>query len=321
MNPKNQRYIFIFTFVLLLIGGFVIVPIARGAGSAEDLPPNFTNEKPEVPPSIEPLVPGNNDSVSPSAPMAPLDISTLTTDFESAEGTPPGFSTGYCAQNGWTAFADSIVEGQISTVNPFVGTQHLSIANDPTNGAGTFVGCFSPDIGVQSIEPNWMEVDVAISGDGGADYHVVPQAPSQGFLSARVNFEYQGNIWILDDQGSGLQFIDTEVAWNIGPYTTLRIEIDPGNNTINYYYGGNLIYSGIVFAGTTIEQVVLFHDNWNAGDVGDFDNLRVYAGTHPTSINLVKMQSLSADTLPFWVLLITLAGIFVPLNLILRRRS
>lgn len=213
------------------------------------------------------IVPG--DRPVPSA--MPMDVTTLTTDFEAAEG----FSPGYCAQNGWTAFTVSNIEGHISTVNPSSGVQHLRVGYDQALGNGTLVGCFSPNIGPQSVEPVWMEVDVAISGDGGADYFVNPQSPTQGYTTARVVFDWLGNIWIGDDPGSGFQMVDTGIAWNIGPYTTLRIEVDPDANTIKYYYGGDLIYTGVVFAGTTIEQVVLYHDNWNLADWGDFDNLVV----------------------------------------------
>ncbi len=305
--------IFVFAAILLFISGFMIVPAASGA-EVFQTPPGK-----DIPVSTTALTPGGENLIS---PMVPMDISMLTTDFEGTEGAPPGFSPGYCEQNGWTAFAASTVQGQISSANPSSGDQHIRIAEDPSLGLGTSVGCFSPDIGAQTIGPTWMEVDVAISDTGGADYHIVPQAPSQGSLTARVNFEFWGNIWILDRIGGNLQFVDTGTAWNVGPYTTLRIEVNPGANTIDYYYGGALIYSSAsgVFAGTTIEQVVLFHDNWNFGDVGDFDNLRVYSGSHPTSIDLVKMQSLSTDAVPFWVLFVPLAGILIPIFLIRRRK-
>ena len=320
MKNRNIKNFLVIAIFLSFVSGFMIVTIARGAEPLQEPQPAVPIKKETSLLSIDALTPGGNGPGSSMAPMSPMDISTITTDFEATEGTPPGFSPGYCAQNGWTAFASSTTVGQISNTNPSVGAQHLNIANDPTLGAGTYIGCFSPDIGPQTVEPTWLEVDIAISGSGGADYLVNPQSISQGLTTARMQFSWLGNILVSDDRGSGFEMVDTGVAWNIGPYTTVRIEADPGANTINYYYGGTLIYTGIVFGGTTMEQVVLLHDNWNFGDVGDFDNLQVYAGTYPTNINLVKMQSHSTNALPFWGLLIVLAGIFVPLALKLRQR-
>ena len=76
-------------------------------------------------------------------------------------------------------------------------------------------------------------MDISITNTGGADYDVVPQAPSQGFLSARVKFNFGGNIFILDDPGPGLQFVDTGVAWTVGQYVNLTIDINPNANTID----------------------------------------------------------------------------------------
>jgi hypothetical protein len=124
---------------------------------------------------------------------------------------------------------------------------------------------------------------VNLSAIGGADYDVVAQAPSQGFLTARVKFNFQGAIYVLDDTGSGLVFIDTGTTWtaDAGTYKELRIEIDGLADPIDYYWGGSLFYSSVagVFAGTSVEQVVFTSDNWqNPGETGDFDDLRVVHG-------------------------------------------
>ena len=72
--------------------------------------------------------------------------------------------------------------------NPAGGLQHLRIGNDPLVGAGTFTGAFSPNLGALPVGPSSVSMDIAISNTGGADYDVIPQAPSQGFLTARVKF-------------------------------------------------------------------------------------------------------------------------------------
>jgi hypothetical protein len=276
--------------------GLVLILLCIGLPAAWAAPP----AKSPQPVSTAALVPPGD----PSQGAVPLDVTTLSTDFEPAEGAPPGFAPGYCAQNGWTAFTASAVEGQISAANPYSGAQHVRVAGDPAVSVGERVGCFSPDIGPQPVQPNSLSVQVAISGQGGADYFVNPQAPSQDFTTARVDFEFRGNIWVLDDPGGGLAMVDTGVAWNVGPYTRLDIVVDPVGNTIRYYYGGTLIYTGVVFAGTTIEQVVLYSDNYHMGDVGDFDTLQ--AQVDPTSIRLADFESPSAAAWPIGVALVAM---------------
>ena len=210
----------------------------------------------------------------------------LTTGFEAVDGFVPGFIGG---QSGWTTFAASLTQGHIDTANPAAGAQHLRISKDPALASGILTGAFSPDQGPLAVGPSSVSVDIAISNTFGADYDVVAQAPSQAMLSARVKFSFVGNIFIVDDLGAGLIFVDTGVAWNVGPYTNLTINIDPVADTIDYFYGGAPIYSSVggVFAGTTIEQVVLFSDNFHlAGESGDFDNFSVVEiDVCPTDVN------------------------------------
>lgn len=313
---KSKIYPLLYIFSTLIIG-FAIVTTARAAEPGQESDPARPLEKDQAPPTTEAIFPekdGNDGS------MAPMNITTISTDFENAEGTPPGFSPGYCAQNGWTAFIASSTQGQISNANPSYGSQNLRLARDVSVDSGINVGCFSPDIGAQAIGPSWMEVDIAISNTGGADYYVVAQAPSQGFLTARVNFYYLGDIRVLDDFGSGAQWVDTGWNWTAGPHATLRIEVDPAYGTIRYYYGGNLIYTGSVFAGTTIEQVVLFSDNWNLGDVADFDGLEAYTGSHPTSISLASFESQGSNSLLVWIIPAALVALLLPLIGIARQR-
>jgi len=203
--------------------------------------------------------------------------------FEAAEGFAPGYIGG---QAGWTAFSASVVEGHIDTANPATGAQNFRISQDPAVATGTSTGGFSPLVADAVVDATYVEIDIAIGATGGADYDVAPQAPAQALLTARVNFSYLGNIHVLDDTGGGLAFVDTGVAWNVGIYTTLGIYVDPGANTIDYYYGGSLIYSSVagVFGGTIIEQVVLLSDNWQAGESGDFDNLVIERGEVPVEL-------------------------------------
>lgn len=210
-----------------------------------------------------------------TTPASPAPNITTTTGFEPGEGFAPGFVGG---QAGWTVFSASTTQAAITATNPISGAQSLQIAEDATIAQGTLTGAFSPDLGPQvDTDPSSMSVDIRISAIGGADYDVVPQAPSQGFLTARVKFGFLGTIQILDDTGGGLAFVDTGVTFPVNTTFNLRIDLDPVANTLNYYLNNVLFYSSVVgvVAGTQMEQVVLLSDNFQAGDVGDFDNLVV----------------------------------------------
>ena len=226
--------------------------------------------------------------VSP-VPSIGVDGVSETWGFEAGEGFAPGFIGG---QVGWTAFAASTAEGHIDTANPSAGSQHLRISNDPTVGGGILLGAFSPSVVDPIVDASSMSVYVAIGNVGGASYDVVPQSPNQGLLTARVKFDPAGDILVLDDLGGGLVFVDTGADWVPTSYNLLEVYVDPVGNTIDYWYGGSLIYSSVVgiVAGTVIEQVVLLSDNFNAGESGDFDDLSIDRGAVP-----VELQSLSID--------------------------
>jgi len=226
--------------------------------------------------------------VGPAGSGSPELVSEFWT-FEAGEGFAPGYIDG---QAGWTAFAASVVEGHIDTANPFTGAQHLRISNDPAVGAGTNIGAISPNVPDTVVDASSLMVWIAIGATGGADYDVVPQALSQGFLTAGVKFSYLGDIQVLDDVGAGLVLVDTGADWVPATYNLLEIFVDPVADTIDYYYGGSLIYSSVagVFAATVIEQVVLLSDNFSIGESGDFDELAIDRGVVP-----VELQSFDID--------------------------
>ena len=246
----------------------------------------------------------------------------LVTGFEAADG----FSPGYCAQNGWTAFSASSTEGHIDTVNPASGTQHMRISGDSSIPTGTLTGCFSPLLATPVTSPtipvSQVTVDLYIGASGGSDYDIVPQAPSQGFLNARVKFSFLGDILVLDDPGGGLAFVDTGVDWSPATWHNLIITMDPENNTIDYTVDGTSIYTGVVFAGTVLEQLVILSDNFQVDESGDFDNVNmdnVYAPV-PTDVSLTSFGSES--TVNYSMAAIALVSVlFVAAFVIYRRKA
>ncbi|MHC4825316.1 MAG: hypothetical protein ACYTEY_02035 [Planctomycetota bacterium] len=218
-------------------------------------------------------------------------VNSYGTGFELGEGFTPAWVGG---QAGWSTFSSSTAEAHIDTLNAMTGDQHLRISLDPTLDGGSNVGAFSPDLGSQNTAASYMSIWLNIGDIGGADYDVVPQAPDQGFLSARVKFSWLGDILILDDPGGGLTFVDSGLDYTPGVYQHLEIALDNNANTIDYYLDGAQFYSSAsgVFAGTSFDQVVLLSDNWNFGESGDFDDLFYENIPAPSALALLGLAGL-----------------------------
>jgi hypothetical protein len=243
-----------------------------------------TFAKPEVTASTGYITSLNNQS-----PVTPNAVSS--NGFEVSDGFTAGPING---QVGWATF--TAATPTIESTNPALGSQQMRISADGSVGQGSNTGGFSPNMGVQNDTLSAsVNVDMLISATGGADYDVVGQAPSQGFLTWRVKFGFLGNISILDDTGAGLAFIDTGIPWPVNTYFNLQIVSNPVTDSIDYFIDGNLIYSGVagIFAGTTIEQVVILSDNFQIGDSGDFDNLVINNAYIPPSVPIPTLNMIS----------------------------
>lgn len=200
------------------------------------------------------------------------------TGFEAAEGFAVGNIHG---QNGWTTFGPGLPGGSVFN-HPSKG-RVLQLHKDPGLAGGGNRGAFSPMF--KNPDAGTFMIDVKIDDNDGADYDVVGQSPSQGFLTFRVKFHFGGNIRILDNPGLGLAFVDTGVQWLQNQWANLTVNYDAAANTMNYHYNGAHIYTSVagMFAGTNVEQAVLLHDNFqhfgtsfSGGPVaGYMDNLKL----------------------------------------------
>ncbi|HWL94403.1 MAG TPA: hypothetical protein VNT79_12800 [Phycisphaerae bacterium] len=225
-------------------------------------------------PSGEPVVEEEGDPRGPG---------NLVTGFESA-GPPLLFNLGSVEpQNGWAATGTNLLWQRISNVHPATGTQHMRFIRNTGAAGGVPQEMFSNTLPAVPAGPVVMTLDVAISNLDGADYFVQPQAAGQGFLTTRVRFSFQDadanggpDIWVLDAT-PGIVEVNTGDNWIPGnTYRSLRIEMVPSANQIKYFYNGTLIHTGNVVAGTMIDNVFFFHDNFQlANEFGDFDNLSV----------------------------------------------
>lgn len=204
----------------------------------------------------------------------------FATSFEASEG----FDIGPLEpQNGFTASGVNANWASISNTNPSDGSQHLRLVRDSNVARGTTRVALSPSIGPLNDGSSITSLFVNISNYGGADYDIVGQAPSQGLLTWRVRFNFDngqgaGNLFVLDDIGAGLQFIDTGASWLAGAHRRLRVEVDHQSNVIRYYYAESLIYTSVagLFAATRVEQIGWVTDNLQLdGETADFDDLQL----------------------------------------------
>ena len=228
---------------------------------------------------------------------APRGAAGQSFDFE-----PPAFTTGpLSGQAGWTA--NGIVGWSVTTPHPAGGLQHARGEKNTMGAQGSDRAALSPLVGPFGPGPVSVSLDFSISATGGADYDIVGQAPSQSLLSWRVKLYFSdldgdtvpGEILILDDVGFGLQFVSTGVEYTPGVYANLRVDLDSASNSIQYSLNNSLIYTGAagVFAATSVEQVVLLHDNFqNPMERGDFDNVSLVPA--PSAIALLCFGGLAA---------------------------
>lgn len=191
------------------------------------------------------------------------------TSFESGEGFTLGAING---QNGWAilgADTSQIVDSQASD-----GTFSLQLI--PNNGQA-LSGAFSPTF--TSSQDVIITVDMylesLVTGEL-SDTDFVTQSPSQGFLTSRINFSFDGSINVLDDPGTGLAFQDSGATVIRDAWFELKMEFKFSSGEILYYIDDALIYTGIVFAGTNVEQIIPLFDNFESSAF--FDNITYQDG-------------------------------------------
>lgn len=235
-----------------------------------------------------------------------------STGFEPEEGFPLGYISnaggvhphgcGGIAFPCWghTGSANaSLITPTIESVNPASGVQHLRLIHDPstrTNQTGFGIGVDAryprqQDLSPRPVAPNTVSLDVAISNPGGMDFRIQPQSNSQGLPASFMLFYYDGSIWVYDNycNTGPIEWVYTGAYWDTtGAYQNVTIAMNPCTpgpcggdpsqsnpypyGSTDFYYGGQLLYSTNVFAGTNLEQLLVFGDNY-PGSHMDIDNV------------------------------------------------
>lgn len=238
------------------------------------------------------------------APNSEIETATaLSTGFEAP--FVPGSIGG---QQGWTVSTVSavpITTANISTATPQAGAQHVRLTDFGANG--TVVGAFSPNLPQPANDASQTNVSVMITNSGGADYRVQAQSPTQAFLTWRVDFDFQGDINVVDFNTAGtLALIDTGLNWTPGQYFDLGVTFEPGGpvgtpatapaGRITYTLNGVPFYTAdTLVAGTAVDQMLFLNDSFQLlNESGNFDNLSITAVPEPTALAALGLAGVMA---------------------------
>ena len=225
--------------------------------------------------------------------------SAIDTGFEGTEG----WILGPLPQNGWQL---GVGDGGFDVVatNKNGSINSLQLHKNAAAAQGNTQLAFSP-LNSDSTRTR-VCFDFKMDDAAGANYAVIAQSPSEALLTWRVEFDYGGNIFVLDldNTGTAVTFVDTGIAWATGyAWKQIQVDIDTVGGTIEYRYDNALIYTGALFGGTANEQIVLRHDNWqdfagntsfSGGPVAAyFDNLELKAIPAPGALALLGLGGLA----------------------------
>ncbi|MCT2409679.1 T9SS type A sorting domain-containing protein [Chryseobacterium antibioticum] len=201
--------------------------------------------------------------------------------FETAQGFNAGNISGQGGWGGTTAAHIAVV----STEQAKPGTQSLKITgNNGTNHASA--GAISPTVTVNgpivTIYFNAYFTPSTPAGDE-CDFFFSPQSPAQSTINARMRFDFQNNIQVIDMDPLTLQlaYIDTGANFTRSAWNTYKIQLDFTNNQAKYYQNGTLIYTGVVAGGTMVGNIAITNDNYNSSAY--FDGIQVVSGVLGTS--------------------------------------
>lgn len=195
--------------------------------------------------------------------------------FEEDDGFTQGFIGG---QNGWTVYSNNTLQPVISDERASIGNYAMKLSKHNELAQNTPVGAFSPDnISVNGPEIN-VSFDMYFSGTGGSDYDFYAQAPSLGSLTSRIKFRYTGDILVADyDASDQLAFIDTGTSYTANSWFTVNILINSDTEEMSYYINGDLFWESSWFGAGIVEQLIIAHDNYNAGESLFIDNIKIEA--------------------------------------------
>jgi len=201
-----------------------------------------------------------------------------TISFETSEGYSVGDLLG---QNGWITTptgSNSYVENQ-SIINTAAsdGEQSLRIAVDDRYGwqeeSGPIIGGIYALTTPLSFKNTSVSFDVYIDDEIGnaSTYRFGTVALSAGVYSTIVDFEFNGSIYVLANNG----FIELSETWKVKTWYTIRMDITA--DTITYFINDTPVSESVLIGGEdlSIDEIRFVHDNYNLTGFALLDNLKI----------------------------------------------
>lgn len=202
--------------------------------------------------------------------------------------------------------------------------QGVQLAQNLNYAGGQVAGFRSPTI--TSIQLNTLNFDFRMDDNGGADYYVAPQAPTQGLVTARMYFSWTGYMYAIAYDTFGGTFGAYAVGfWDTNWNTYQMVLGNPGaadaSNTIKFYAGpdkahltqlcrsdGSADPCTFYPAGNQMEEVILVSDNYQNTGSGSISGQTPYGAAYVDNLSIKPEPG-------------TLAMLGAGLVLALRRRS
>jgi len=141
----------------------------------------------------------------------------------------------------------------------------------------TAVGAFSP---VEVVEGDVVSVsyDIYVNelSANASDFYVGAQSPSQQLLTSRERFTYTGDLLVIATIEGELGWAETGVVFDPGQWYNVTAVHTFSAGTVDYYFDGELVFTGDTFGATNVEQLTFMNDNYDS--TAYFDNVQVVAG-------------------------------------------
>ncbi|MEP2773391.1 MAG: S8 family serine peptidase [Fulvivirga sp.] len=188
------------------------------------------------------------------------------TDFESFDLGDINGQNGWFGQYGnWTVEAE----------NADSGNQHFRGLSD---GLGQSLA-ITPNVGIGSESSSSFTADVAVDGSG-VTWQLIPQSPTAELILTRIQFNPDGSVDALVDDGSGGTIFENVLPAAPTGYFNLKVESDRATGQFDVFVDQELVFTGQGFAGD-IEEVAVLSLMESAGPTLDLDDLNIWDGEAP----------------------------------------
>lgn len=171
-------------------------------------------------------------------------------------------------QDGWVG---QFANWTIGAANPSDGSQNFRGLAD---GFGQALA-FTPEVPVGSDALSSFSAMVQIQGSG-VTWQIIPQSTTAELVNTRLQFNGDGSIDVLAEDGAGGSFQTLPVTTPSG-YFSVGIEIERATSQFTVYIDGVEVYSALGFAGD-IEQVAILSLMETAGPTFDMDEVQIIDG-------------------------------------------